>query len=433
MEILLTILYFLLFCFIIYKIKFFNDSIIPKHWFIVAFGVKLIFGILLTMIYTYYYTDRNTADIYKYFDDSKIMFDAFFTNTTDFFKMLFGVDNNTKYFDANYYRVMTYWYRPYNSNLFSDSHVIIRFNTLIRFFSFGYFNVHNVFINFISLLGFTALYKTFSNYISSKKLLFYIIFGVPSVIFWSSGLLKEGIIFFGLGFLCLYSFKIAQQFKWKYLLAIIPCLIIITYTKFYLLAVLFIPFTGYLINKKLNLKKVIYGYLIAMSFVLISSYILPLINSNYSVVAHLVDKQLSFTRYIAVVKTNSGFKLPPLSDAYSVLASTPNALFTTLLRPFVWESKSAFILVYAIENLFILAFIMLCFIFRKKHTSNKNIFWFNLIFSLILFILIGLTTPVFGSIVRYKIPGLVFLLIAFIMMLDVDKLKTKFKFLQKIL
>ena len=77
MELFLTIFYFIIFSFIIFKMKFFNDKVIPKKWFVIVFGIKVFFGIILTFIFTYYYTDRANADIYKYFDDSQSIADAF--------------------------------------------------------------------------------------------------------------------------------------------------------------------------------------------------------------------------------------------------------------------------------------------------------------------------------------------------------------------
>ena len=52
---------------------------------------------------------------------------------------------------------------------------------------------------------------------------------------------------------------------------------------------------------------------------------------------------------------------------------------------------------------------------------------------LLLFTLIGLITPIMGAIVRYKVPGLPFLLIFLLLLLDKEKLAGKFPFFRKIL
>jgi hypothetical protein len=65
-----------LFLFIIQKWRFFRMGNIPVRWFQIAFLLKVLSGIVLGLIYTYYYKDRSTADIWKYFDDGMVMFSA---------------------------------------------------------------------------------------------------------------------------------------------------------------------------------------------------------------------------------------------------------------------------------------------------------------------------------------------------------------------
>lgn len=434
-EFLLSIFYFVIFCFLISKISFFNDSVIPRYWFIVIFGIKVIVSILLTLIYTNYYTDRNTADIFKYFDDSKVMFDALLTHPIDYFKMLFAIDNDTTYFTTNYYQYMNHWSRPYIDNLFSDTHVIIRFNAFTRLFSFGLFQVHNVFINFISLIGLTTIFKTFKPFLIDKeKTLFYVIFLIPSVLFWGSGLLKESIIFFALGLMIYNLFKITLRFKLINMLLILSGIILMIYTKFYLLIALTIPVTGYLINHYLKLKKPIYGFTISGLLFFISINILPHINERYDFVFQIVNKQQTFSRFIVNVPTNSGFLIPELTDGISLLINMPNALLNTIIRPFLWECSSMFVWLSSFENILIIGCLLISIFFRKKiNPQQKNILIFNFVFVFCLFTLIGLTTPVFGAIIRYKIPGLILLLISLLFIVDLEKIKAKYPILKKVL
>ncbi|NLN72728.1 MAG: hypothetical protein GX140_00620, partial [Bacteroidales bacterium] len=41
-----------------------------------VFLLKLFAAFCFYAVYTYYYTDRSTSDIYKYFDDATIMYNA---------------------------------------------------------------------------------------------------------------------------------------------------------------------------------------------------------------------------------------------------------------------------------------------------------------------------------------------------------------------
>ncbi|MCB9364948.1 MAG: hypothetical protein H6587_10290 [Flavobacteriales bacterium] len=429
MEIAITIFYFILFCFIINKLSFFDDEVITKKWFIAIFTIKVLVSIVLTLIYTYYYTDRSTADIFKYFDDSKIMFEAIKTNPLDFIKMLLGVANDNPYFNETYYDNMRFWYSQGSTNLFTDSHTIIRFNTIVQFFSFGYFNVHNVFINFVSLIGLTAIFKVVKPYFEHyKKILFYAVFLAPSVLFWGSGLLKESIIFLGVGMLLLNLKQLSVNFSWKSSLIIILSIVLISYTKLYILAALSPALLGYFFHTTVLKQKPILSYLLSSAIIILSSFLLLAASLKINPIQLIIAKQHDFIELMNQVENSSSFTFPIVQSTLDVILAIPNALITTFLRPFLWECNSPFMLMSAIENLDIITFFIIALFFRKKKI-NYNLLLFCLSFVLFLYILTGLTVPNFGAIARYKVPALPFLLIAILSIIDIEKIKTKFKFI----
>ncbi len=58
-----------------------------------------------------------------------------------------------------------------------------------------------------------------------------------------------------------------------------------------------------------------------------------------------------------------------------------------------------------LETLFILLLLIaLLYLFDRNDFSDYNLFFFLLISSIIYFVLIGVTTPVLGNLVRYKAP-----------------------------
>jgi len=429
----LTIFYFCIFLWVIYKINFFNDEVIPKKWFLGVFGLKILFSVLLTLIYTYYYSDRSTSDIYKYFDDSKIMFDALKTKPIDFFKMLFGFDNDSEYFDKTYYTNMRFWFRSYDSTMFSDSHIIIRFNALLRCISLGNIYVHNLFINFISILGLTALFKFFKPFFENRtKVLFYAIFLIPSVLFWGSGLLKESFILFGLGFLLLSIQQLFIQFKWYYLPLTALSFIFLLYTKFYVLVALMFPLLSYLFYKKITPNKLIISYLIAIISLCCLAFV-AWVSKGFNPFDLIVSKHQEFFRFNVVYPSNSSFEMPYLIDWWSVIKHTPTSWTNTFVRPYLWESKSPFVLISSLENMLFIGLLILAILFPNRKNANWYYVVFCLSFVVVLFTIIGLTVPIFGALVRYKVPGLPFLAIALLFLIDIESLKTKFTFLKKII
>jgi hypothetical protein len=229
-------------------------------------------------------------------------------------------------------------------------------------------------------------------------------------------------------------FKLNKNRSLAYILPVIFAVFLILFNKFYLVIALIIPTAGYLINNYFKLNKLIFGYILAIALFVISINIFPLFFPSIDLVVQLISKQHQFAILIAETQPNSSFSIHNLTDGMSILIHTPIAVLNTLVRPFLWECNSPLIWISGIENIVILAVVFICIIFRKKmNKSQKNIFYFNLFFIFCLFSIIGLTTPIFGAIVRYKIPGILLLLIAMVLLLDLKKLKKKFPFLSKIL
>ncbi len=315
----------------IYRISFFQTDGLSRRNISILFILKILAGVSLSLIYTFYYTDRNTADIFKYFDDSKVMYDALFHKPIDFFKMVFGINNDTPYFSRNYYDLMNNWYRPYEPNVYNDNHTIIRFNAVIRLVSFGYYNIHTVFMCFLSTIGLVALFKTFFPFIKEKrKELIIIIFLIPSVLFWSSGVLKEGLLIFGLGLLLLnFTHLLNKNFSVRYVIGIVLGLIVLAYMKYYILTILIPLLISYIWVEKTKQRYAIVKYLTVITLffiVLLNIYrILP----QYNVLEMLSQKQNSFV-YLAE-SLNSGSLIdhellkPSVKD---FVYHSPKALYT---------------------------------------------------------------------------------------------------------
>src|SRR5688572_1753849 len=98
----LTLAYIVLFTWLITRMKHFGSATPGKKVLVLFFFYKLVLGFALTLVYTWYYPDRHTADIYKYFDDSYHMTRALWEHPADFFKMLFGIGNDSPYFHDHY-------------------------------------------------------------------------------------------------------------------------------------------------------------------------------------------------------------------------------------------------------------------------------------------------------------------------------------------
>ncbi len=432
----------MLFIFIIHKMRFFVVDGISKQAFSLLFLAKIFFGLAPWAIYTFYYTDRATADIYKYFDDSKVISDALRSNPIDYFKLVFGIGNNTPAFD-HYYSEMHYWARKVDSSIYNDSHTIIRFNAIIRLFSFGHYNVHTVFICFLSLIGLTAIYKTFVTPLQDKKKeLAFAVFLLPSVLFWGSGVLKEGLIFFALGLLIYYANRLLNM---KAVLICVTTALLLAFSKFYVWIAIFPGLLLLVWVNQTSVKKVFVKYLVIITAVAAIGLNIDSFTSIQNPLVTLSQKQIEFDQLAFGKLTDSNNNpIPPANSLihinkleptlYSFLRNSPQALKNTLLRPYIWEMRSPFILLAGLETILILLLMVVCLMFREP---PKDIKWHYIIFCLsfviIQFLIIGETTPVLGAIARYKTIALPFLMIAFLFLYDKETLLKKMPVLKKIL
>jgi hypothetical protein len=385
-------------------------------------------GIALFVIYTRHYEDRSTADIFKFFDDSYFMTEALWNKPKDFFQMLLGINNDSPYFNENYYDKMNNWFRLYESSMYNDSHTIIRFNALIRIFSFGHYHVHTVFMCFLVIIGLTATYRALADDFKSKqKELFAIIFLLPSTLFWGSGVLKEGLMLFGLGILIYSFFKIHQRdAQYRDLGTFLFSILLLFHLKFYVLSSLFFGLLGYTLVHKLS-KNAWISYAVSALFISLIALNIHWVKPEFNALKLLQTKQKDFIGLATFENSGSQFDMTPLEPKLSSFIKTsPEALLNSFFRPFPQDANNLLMLFATVENLMVFA-LLLFFLFFGKIPANQSLnrFLFFLISGLTLFLIIGWTTPVSGALVRYKIPGVMMLLIAGLYCFDKEKFLSK--------
>jgi hypothetical protein len=92
-------------------------------------------------------------------------------------------------------------------------------------------------------------------------------------------------------------------------------------------------------------------------------------------------------------------------------------------RPFPNNINNLLQLFLLIENMLLYLMVLyllfkILFLKIKINHDVKNVLWNSLFFIIMLFILTGVSTPVIGALVRYKVPGLLFLIIVINLMYD---------------
>ncbi|HTB32586.1 MAG TPA: hypothetical protein VK808_11200 [Bacteroidia bacterium] len=300
-DILFCLFYILLFSVIILRNKWFSSAGFSNKYFLGVFYLKLLFGVALYFIYTHIYKNRITSDIFKYYDDSKMMFGTLHTSMKDYFTLLTGIGDSDIHYQAMYHS-MSSWDNGYDSNLYNNSHFIIRLNAIFLLLSNGHYGVHVIFMCFIALVGLTYVYKSFIPFLKDKsKFLFAAVFLFPSVILWSSGILKEGFVWLGLGLSIYYFFQLTNtKFSIKYLILILIGFMLLFEAKAYILICLIPCFIAQLLIKK-NTFCNKHPFLIYVSVLLLylgSAFLPHVILHKVNPLQMIADKQTDFNRII---------------------------------------------------------------------------------------------------------------------------------------
>ena len=428
MQIILLILYTLLLLLIINKLSFFKTTNIPFKFLSLIFIFKIISGIGLLLLYKFYY-GTNGSDIFNYYKDGEIIYNVANTNPTDFIKLITGIGNYSNELETYLRENTNYWFKAFNYNLLNDNRLTIRVNAVLHFISNHNIYVHSIFFSFFSFIGLIALYKVFKQFYNNKFVLVIIVFFIPSVIIWSSAMLKESILMLSLGLFLLAFFNLLKNRKSVInLIILLISASLMFMLKFYVLFALIPGLLFLIINKFYNKNpiinfSIIYGLTIILFFN--SQYI-----SNYNLAEIMSFKQHDFINMInSSENVGSKINLPILRPIFfSFLSATPNALVNTFLRPSIFDIHSVIVIPAVIENIlfFILFIFSIIFFDKQNFKKNINFIIFALSFTLTLSILIGLTTPVLGAIVRYKVPYLPFFAITLILVLNTNKIKKHF-------
>ena len=296
-----ALLYLIVFCWVVYKLPFFKDTQVSFKWISLILFVK----ILGCFAYYRFYFGSNVngpqGDSYDTLTGANIMFQAMYENPLYYFKMLFGIHSEleTDALYKPYFDKINDWSqaKPSDNFFLNDNRTSIRFHAFIRSFSFGHYAVHALSMLVVSFAGQFAFYKTFKLYFPQKeKILMAIIFFVPSVLFWSSGILKEPLALCLMGFF-LYSFFrifIQQHYRLKTIFCLVATILAFVVLKPYILILLILPLIVFVVVQKLHVKKVALCYAISLITIFGLSLITLKFIFNRNVVKTIVIRQNDF-------------------------------------------------------------------------------------------------------------------------------------------
>ena len=128
---------------------------------------------------------------------------------------------------------------------------------------------------------------------------------------------------------------------------------------------------------------------------------------------------------------SNSFDVGTIDDSWaSVLSKFPIATNAALFRPYIWESNNFVMVLSGLENLWVLGLTLYAlyvagprFFFRAS--IGIPILMMSMAFALLFAFMVGVTTPNFGALVRFKIPMVPFYISSLFIIIYLAKLKRK--------
>lgn len=409
--------YSAIFLFVIGKFNFFIVPGISIRKMQILFCIKIFVGMIITYLGFYHF--RN-LDMVGYFESSQKLFHLSTTQPLQFFKIMVGIEN---YDAVVFLNGVPGWYTyPWDMGL-NDNRIILRMNTLISFLSTGNPFVHALFFCFFAMTGIIQVLKVSAIYLSKNaiQIALYGMLFLPGILCWTSVISKESWAVFLIGMLLLsIQNNFNGQIRIKNILLLVLILILFIYSKAYLLIILIPSLISWAIChfKKTKRTPLVFftTHIIAVLIVVVSGWINPYLNPTWI----LYQKQTNFIKFSADADPKTQFKLQELQPNYkSFLSNIPEAFINPIVHPSPSELKNKLLIPFFIENL-ILLLLFGFLLYRRKMNVQNPMNWMAIYFLVGVFVLIGMTIPITGLLIRLKVPAILLLCLLFAESLSKD-------------
>lgn len=360
-----------------------------------------------------------TTDTWMYHADALKEYQLLLTHPKEYFSNLFYTGYTYGY-DGMLQTQNSYW-NDLKTNL------IIKLVSVFDIFSGGRYYSNVLLYNFLIFFGHIALYRVFKSVYSAPQwLLVTVVFLLPSLIFYSSTIHKDGLMLAAIGVIIYNVYQILQQsgFVMLRLLYILIAFVLVFLFRNFIALALLPALAAWIIACRTKVSPVITFAIVYLTVAVLFfnlHRVLPAVNLP----AYMAQKQSDF---LALEKGNTTIwlnKLEPSAGSY--IKNAPQSLKHSLLRPFITDvSLSKLLLPLSMELLFYeLLIILYCFFKNDKPLLNDAFVLFSLFFGLSVCLIIGYTVPVIGAIVRYRSIYLPLLLAPFVLNTNWKRLRDR--------
>jgi hypothetical protein len=378
--------------------------------FLPALFLKLIAGIVLGLIYIYYYT---LGDTFTYWHDASQLAHLAKTDFKTYCQFLWNSSDD-----------LTSW----NNLQLTDARALffVKIVSVFNLISFNNYWITTLYFSFISFLGSWFLVKCIDEFLPQKIIAAFAAFlFFPTIVFWSSGLIKESLsmaaLFFLSGiFITLWFSGRIKSYQW--LLVLLSAWILWS-LKYYFAAVFFSVTITSLVYKFLLLKFITPRHyfleiILWLGILAIPLCVITFLHPNFYPERFFKVIVENYNAYRALSSAEDLVQFKNLSsNGWSIVVNAPWALFSGLFRPMIWEARTFFQVFASIENLLLLLLFtyVLSGIKFISRSPNRILIFACVTYVAALSIFITLSTPNFGTLSRYRVgylPYFIFLMLS---------------------
>jgi hypothetical protein len=387
---------------------------------------KMFFSTAFGVTYLLYYGGGDTT---AYWEGATALNRLFYHSPQAYFTELFSSHDASSIYAPSYFSVASVGRPPMWIYRDPNSWFVSKVASVFSFFTFGSYLTLNLLFGLISCWiswRFFRFAKQVTE-IKTRNVALATLF-IPSVGFWCGSLMKDTIVYCAsligtMGFVYISQWK--SNKKVVSVLLIICAAYFLLHTRSFVFLALLVGFLAVFIFKKYMGERNILNVLGRFVLVLCSLGLLAWYFSNAQQLGDLSPDELLKKAEITqkdfqtnAIYTGKRYDIGKIDfTVIGLLKSAPAAIATTLFKPFIWEASNPLMLLNGLENLlFLTLFIQFTLQFRqrkKQPLTSSNLLVFSLVFVLLMAFFIGITSGLYGVLVRMKTGMLVFLLLIF--------------------
>lgn len=383
---LLFVFYGLLLTYAVMKLPFLRNSRLRPSVLVTLFWLRVAVACLHNWVAFHYYPGR--GDIWAFFEDSIRMKGELIQSPAGFFSRYIAGS-----YGFNFLVSGSAWDQM-------QYKVVYFLNIIFDFFSFNNFYVNTLIFSFFVFIGNIALFRVFMKIFRDHLPTALLCLLIPSTLFWTACIYKDGIIYCLTGFLLLYLHSLMTDgIRIKKIIGSLLLLSgIFLLRSDWMFALVPAILLWYLVEKKIMRSRIAITALFGGGILLL--YAVDAV-THHSLLQVITEKQHEFQQ----LEGGSKVFLPLLqADWYHFMTVLPYAILNGFFQPLPGSGGQVIYLAFSVE-LIILWLIICRGLFRRPGNLNppdKGFNLFCLFLSLSGLLLIGYTVPFVGAIVRYR-------------------------------